>query len=401
MIRLTGLVDIKPLMTKGGKLGKRARLAQTLAKLKESNNLSEEQLAKVNELYVALDLPGREDKDIDNVPRGSLSDTYYRKRRELANRYKMAKARKSPFLNTMNLEDLDPVGQEDTDIDNDGDTDSTDQYLQNRRDAIGQAMAMHEDVNDMSNNTEDDSQDDHEGSMAKADLLALHKQAGELYNMIGEDEQLEGWVQSKITKAADYISSVYNNMQYEKSKPNSVGNGMGAPAEKPMHEGKETDTYPGEDGEDVCPECGGVGKHNPGCPEVPVKEVLDTKKARKAYIDKALLSLKQLSHDVGARSATLGPHNWDNDDGLAVDKRRKAVKRMKGISRAAEKQPTNESEQLNEVAPQGWEATVLRMKQHKEIDNPWALAHWMKSKGYHPHAGKKSKKTKKSKKSKE
>jgi len=35
---------------------------------------------------------------------------------------------------------LDPVGQEDGDIDNDGDEDDTDSYLLNRRKKIGQAM---------------------------------------------------------------------------------------------------------------------------------------------------------------------------------------------------------------------------------------------------------------------
>jgi len=43
-------------------------------------------------------------------------------------------------------------------------------------------------------------------------------------------------------------------------------------------------------------------------------------------------------------------------------------------------------EEVNEAAPEGWEKTVLKMKKHKEIDNPWALAHWMKKKGYHAHA---------------
>jgi len=35
---------------------------------------------------------------------------------------------------------LDPVGKEDADIDNDGDVDSSDSYLKNRRKAIGKAM---------------------------------------------------------------------------------------------------------------------------------------------------------------------------------------------------------------------------------------------------------------------
>jgi len=40
------------------------------------------------------------------------------------------------------------------------------------------------------------------------------------------------------------------------------------------------------------------------------------------------------------------------------------------------------AESVSEAAPEGWEKTVLAMKKHKEIDNPWALAHWMKKKGY-------------------
>lgn len=40
---------------------------------------------------------------------------------------------------------------------------------------------------------------------------------------------------------------------------------------------------------------------------------------------------------------------------------------------------------MNEVAPKGWEGTVKAMKKHKDIDNPWALAHWMKNKGYKSH----------------
>ena len=39
----------------------------------------------------------------------------------------------------------------------------------------------------------------------------------------------------------------------------------------------------------------------------------------------------------------------------------------------------------DEVAPPGWEGTVKAMKRHKEIDNPWALAWYMKNKGYKSH----------------
>ncbi len=42
-------------------------------------------------------------------------------------------------------------------------------------------------------------------------------------------------------------------------------------------------------------------------------------------------------------------------------------------------------DKLDEVAPEGWEGTVKAMKKHKDIDNPWALAHWMKGKGMKSH----------------
>lgn len=40
---------------------------------------------------------------------------------------------------------------------------------------------------------------------------------------------------------------------------------------------------------------------------------------------------------------------------------------------------------MKEVAPSGWEGTVKAMKKHGDIDNPWALAHWMKNKGMKSH----------------
>lgn len=39
------------------------------------------------------------------------------------------------------VENLDPVGKEDKDINNDGKVDSTDEYLKNRREKIAQAIA--------------------------------------------------------------------------------------------------------------------------------------------------------------------------------------------------------------------------------------------------------------------
>jgi len=41
---------------------------------------------------------------------------------------------------------------------------------------------------------------------------------------------------------------------------------------------------------------------------------------------------------------------------------------------------------MEATAPEGWEGTVKRMEDnHPEIDNPYALTHWMKDQGYKPH----------------
>ncbi len=47
----------------------------------------------------------------------------------------------APVGNIFNEKKMDPVGQEDKDINNDGKTDGTDKYLANRRKAIGKAIA--------------------------------------------------------------------------------------------------------------------------------------------------------------------------------------------------------------------------------------------------------------------
>ncbi len=140
---------LKAAAEKGGKLGKRARLAMTLKKLKEEADLTEEQLAKVNAM----------------------------------------------------LEALDPVGQEDADIDNDGDTDSSDKYLKNRRDAIGKAMQK-----------EGAEGEDHEVSMANNSLDTIIKMATELKAKMGQDEKdIPAWIQDHITQAQNFISQAATN----------------------------------------------------------------------------------------------------------------------------------------------------------------------------------------------
>ena len=59
---------------------------------------------------------------------------------------------------------------------------------------------------------------DHEVQMARADLYKIAKYAIKLHDMlkgVSEEQGLEGWQQAKITQAADYIGSVYHNLDYD------------------------------------------------------------------------------------------------------------------------------------------------------------------------------------------
>ena len=57
--------------------------------------------------------------------------------------------------------------------------------------------------------------DDQDAAMARADLYKTANYSFKLFKMIQDGDQLEGWVQAKITKAADYVASVYHYLEYE------------------------------------------------------------------------------------------------------------------------------------------------------------------------------------------
>ena len=63
---------------------------------------------------------------------------------------------------------------------------------------------------------EDDwKQPDDESDMAHSQLRAVKDLSDKLCNMIDDGEQLDAWVQSKLTKAEDYLNSVYRYLAGE------------------------------------------------------------------------------------------------------------------------------------------------------------------------------------------
>jgi len=71
----------------------------------------------------------------------------------------------------------------------------------------------------------DRAEQDHEVQMARAELYKAAKYSIKLHDMlkgVSEAEGLEGWVQAKITKAADYLSSVYHHMDYQEADDSAM-----------------------------------------------------------------------------------------------------------------------------------------------------------------------------------
>ena len=57
--------------------------------------------------------------------------------------------------------------------------------------------------------------DDLEGQMAKDQLIHIARNAIAMASKLDDSEELEGWVQSKLTLAKDYLSKVKNYLENE------------------------------------------------------------------------------------------------------------------------------------------------------------------------------------------
>ena len=71
---------------------------------------------------------------------------------------------------------------------------------------------------------DDHLQSDDESSMAKAQLKSIQSNASKLMDILGDDEQLDAWVQAKLTKAEDYLDAVagYQSSEQDEQAPVTV-----------------------------------------------------------------------------------------------------------------------------------------------------------------------------------
>ena len=123
---------------------------------------------------------------------------------------------------------------------------------------------------------------DHEVQMARSDLYKIAKYAIKLHEMmknVSEAEGIEGWQQAKITKAADYLGSVYHALDYE-SKFESVQVPEDAKPKqfKKVLSDSEVKSYKGTlasklaEATGICPDCGNPSYKTFGLTEAELDE---------------------------------------------------------------------------------------------------------------------------------
>ena len=96
-----------------------------------------------------------------------------------------------------------PFNKQKSDLDHNG---VLSPYEKKRGEAIAKNM-----------NEDDWMQTDDEADMAHGQLYNIKRLSTELCDMIGPEEQLDAWVQAKLTKAEDYLQSVYGYLYGEEA----------------------------------------------------------------------------------------------------------------------------------------------------------------------------------------
>lgn len=95
--------------------------------------------------------------------------------------------------------------------------------------------------------------DPSEIEMALAELHKISEYAPKLQDLVQQMSGLEGWISSKITKAADYISSVYHWLEFQQHEG---GESCGRGTEKDMYNAGHEDVEECPYAKEGCT-CGG------------------------------------------------------------------------------------------------------------------------------------------------
>ena len=206
-------MKIKIRQVKEDAIGKVDLLSRDLYKLKMAKAISDafhdkiHQLIRTGDLAKAEELlnrvkPGKDDfinvNEVSDNPEGD--QLVLRFLQGIAKKFDYPVAQAARFVKERIKklgynEALDPVGKEDNDVDNDGDVDKSDKYLQAKRDAISKNI-----------------NEDHEVNMAHNLLNDIIQNATALKMKLGgEERDIPGWIQDHISQAQNYINQANTN----------------------------------------------------------------------------------------------------------------------------------------------------------------------------------------------
>ncbi len=178
------------------KIGKSIELGQS----SYSGNLAGEYANDVWEVYNYIEAKTNGFQNIDNNAKNAIKDMMALRKVAKGMEREPGSGSNTQFANQV-VNTLYPVMQ----------------YL----DSIKEEFAMNEDISQEAHHM----QQDHEVQMARSDLYKTANYAIKLHSLlkgVSEAEGIEGWMQAKITKAADYLGSVFHALEYdmiEKSAP--------------------------------------------------------------------------------------------------------------------------------------------------------------------------------------
>ena len=213
-------MKIKIRQVKEDAIGKVDLLSRDLYKLKMAKAISDafhdkiHQLIRIGDLAKAEELlnrvkPGKDDfinvNEVSDNPEGD--QLVLRFLQGIAKKFDYPVAQAARFVKERIKklgynEALDPVGKEDNDVDNDGDVDKSDKYLQAKRDAISKNI-----------------NEDHEVNMAHNLLNDIIQNATSLKMKLGgEERDIPGWIQDHISQAQNYINQANTNFHEDNDK---------------------------------------------------------------------------------------------------------------------------------------------------------------------------------------
>lgn len=172
-------------------------------------------------------------------------------------------------------------------------------------------------------NEDDWKQPDDESDMAHSQLISIKSNADKLMNVIDPNEQLDAWVQSKLTKAQDYLQSVYDYLNGEETVEEGLPKGFWA---KKIPGGKMKEAMYGDSDGDYEHEMETKGRAN-YLYDLGAEAYSEGDKLK---ADKLYKSALKVASWLGWGEAELPPYSTRNSTGKMDESYEALVKKLKG-----------------------------------------------------------------------